>query len=49
MNHVGAVPVLAQRPVAAPAATAPVADLRQVVTWYAAFAAFAGVVFATSG
>jgi hypothetical protein len=49
MNRIGAVPVLAQRPAAAPAATAPVTDRRQVVAWYAAFSAFAGVVFATSG
>jgi len=49
MNHIGAVPVRAQRQVAAPAETAPVTDRRQVVSWYAAFAAFAAVVFATSG
>jgi hypothetical protein len=48
MNHIGAFPVLAQRPAAASAATAPVTDRRPVVAWYAAFAAFAGAVVATS-
>jgi hypothetical protein len=49
MSRIAAVPVLAQRPVAAPTATAPVGDRRQVVAWYAAFAGFAGIVFVTSG
>jgi Glycosyltransferase family 87 len=49
MSYIGAVPVLRQRPAAAPAATAPVSDHRQVVAWYAAFGAFAAAVFATSG
>jgi hypothetical protein len=38
-----------RRPAAASAAPTPVADRREVAAWYAAFAAFAGVVFATSG
>jgi Glycosyltransferase family 87 len=50
MSYIGAVPVLAQRrPAAAPAATAPVVAHRQVAACYAAFAAFAAAVFATSG
>ncbi len=49
MNGIGAVPVSAQRRVAAPAAIALAGDRRQVVAWYAAFAAFAAVVVATSG
>ncbi len=48
MNRVCAVPVLARRPATA-TATAPVSDRRQVVAWYAAFAAFAALVFATAG
>jgi len=49
MNRISAGQVLAQRPGAAPPATAPVSDRRQVATWYAAFAGIACVVFATSG
>jgi hypothetical protein len=49
MNRISAGPVLAQRPASAPSTTAPVANRPQVVAWYAAFAGFAGLVFATSG
>ena len=49
MNRISAVLELAQRPDAAPTAAAPVSNRRQVVTWYAAFAGFACVVFGTSG
>ncbi len=41
MNRIGAVPVLAQRPATASAATAPVSHPRQAVAWSAAFAALA--------
>jgi hypothetical protein len=49
MSRVGAVPAPARRPAAAVAVAAPVSDRRPVVAWYAAFAAFAGMVFALSG
>jgi hypothetical protein len=49
INRIGAVPALAQESAAAPAATVLVAQRRQVVAWYAAFAGFAGVVFVASG
>ena len=49
MNRISAGPVPAQRPAAALSAPAPVSNHQQVVAWYAAFAAFAAVVFAASG
>jgi Glycosyltransferase family 87 len=51
MNRISAGLVLAQRPAdtATAATAAPVSSHRQVVAWYAAFAGFAAVVFATSG
>jgi hypothetical protein len=49
MNRIGAVPVLAPRPAVPPTAIAPATDRRQDVAWYAAFALFAGAVFATAG
>jgi hypothetical protein len=49
MNPVSAGRAAAQRKVAAPAESAPLSDRRQLVAWYAAFAAFAVLVFATCG
>jgi hypothetical protein len=49
MSRIGVSPALGQRPAAAVRATAPVCDRRQVVAWYAAFAAFAAAVLAASG
>jgi hypothetical protein len=49
MHPVGAGQVLTQRKLVAPAGTAPPAASPQVVAWYATFAAFALVVFGTSG
>jgi hypothetical protein len=49
MNRVSAGQVEAQGTVVAPAEPAPLSDRRQLVAWYAAFAAFAVLVFGTSG
>jgi hypothetical protein len=49
MNRVSAGQVVAQREVAAPAVPAPLSNRRQLVAWYAVFAAFAALVFATAG
>jgi len=49
MNRVGVVPALAVRPATMSTATRHVSDRPRVIAWYATFAAFAGVVFATSG
>jgi hypothetical protein len=49
MNQVSAGQVLAQGTVTRPAEPAPLRDRRHLVAWYVAFAAFAGLVVATSG
>ena len=49
MNRVSAGRVVVQCRAAAPAERAPLSNRRQLIAWYAAFAAFAGLVFATSG
>jgi hypothetical protein len=49
MNRVSAGQVAAQGEVTVPAVPAPLSDRRQLVAWYAAFAAFAALVFAASG
>jgi hypothetical protein len=49
MNGIGAVPVPARRAVSTPTTAATVSDRRRIAAWYAAFAAFALVVFAASG
>jgi hypothetical protein len=49
MNRVSAGQVAAQGKVTVPVVPAPLSDRRQLVAWYAAFAAFAVLVFATSG
>jgi hypothetical protein len=49
MNRVSAGQLVGQRDDVAPAGDAPLTDRRHVVTWYAAFAAFAGLIFVTSG
>jgi hypothetical protein len=48
VDGIGAVPELARRAAAAPTVAA-ITHRRHVVAWYVAFAAFGGVVFATSG
>jgi hypothetical protein len=49
MDGIGAVPILVRRALPAPTTTAVVGGRRHIAAWYAAFAAFAVVVFAASG
>lgn len=49
MNQVSAGQVMAPRTRSAPAEPVPLSNRRQLVVWYAAFAVFAGLVFAMSG
>jgi hypothetical protein len=49
MNRLSASPVGGQCEVTARAEPTPLSNRRQLVAWYAAFAGFAGLVFATSG
>jgi Glycosyltransferase family 87 len=49
MNHVSADRTVTQGKGAVPAEPAPLSNRQQLVAWYAAFAAFSGLVFATSG